>query len=220
MHEGGRLERRRRLHVGREALEVDPRVDDLDLAARGRQLVLELAAQIVGDRDHRRGARDDARRRVANARDRADVAHVAAVGRDDERPARRQRQRPRRHEEVRPRDVVRTGCADTSAELEEAELPAAARVEDRELDLVPAVAKRVLELRDERTEVGVRRPRVHLRRRAGSSMSGEAAIVLAPLHAENAADLADRAARAQRVAHRLEQVVGATRRVADALERG
>ena len=95
MHERRRVERRRRLDIGREALEVDARVDDLDLAARGGQLVLELAAQVVGDRDHRRCARDDAGGRAADAGDRADVAHVAAVRSDDERAAGRQRERAR-----------------------------------------------------------------------------------------------------------------------------
>ncbi len=48
-------------------------------------------------------------------------------------------------------------------QLEEPPLPARAPVEDGELDLVAALAERELELADEDAEVGVGRPRIHLR---------------------------------------------------------
>jgi hypothetical protein len=55
------------------------------------------------------------------------------------------------------------GGADPPAELEEATLAAASPVEHGQLDLVAAVAERVLELRDEGAEIGIRRPWIHLR---------------------------------------------------------
>ena len=147
-----------------EALEVDARVDHDRLPARLGQLQLELAAEVVGDRDHRRSRADDAARVSArDAGNRADVAHVAAVGGDDERRVDRRRDQPRRDEEVRPDDVGPRRRAHLAPQLEEAPLAAAAPVEHRELDLVPALAERQLQLRDEDAEVGVVGPRVHLR---------------------------------------------------------
>ena len=67
--------------------QVDAARDDLRLAARLGQLRLELAPQVVGDADHRGRAPHDEPRRGRDARDRADVAHVAAVRGDDERRA-------------------------------------------------------------------------------------------------------------------------------------
>ena len=146
-----------------EALEVDARVDDLGLAARLRELRLELAAQVVRHGDHRGRALDDAARERGDARDRADVANVAAVRGDDERRVDVRRDQAGRHEEVRVDDVRLARGADAPRELHVAPLAAAAAVEHRELDLVPAVAEGALHLRDEHAEVGVVRPRVHLR---------------------------------------------------------
>ena len=155
---------RRAVARGRvEALEVDARVDDLRLAARLGQLRLELAAEVVGDRDHGARAADDAARERRDPRDRADVADVAAVRGDDERRVDARRDQPGRDEEVRPDDVGPPGRGDLPPQLEEAPLPAGAPVEHGELDLVPALAERALQLRHEDAEVGVVRARVHLR---------------------------------------------------------
>ena len=80
----GLLELRRSVDR-REALEVDARVDDLGLAARLGQPLLELAPQVVRDGDHRRRALDDLPGQARDARDGADVPDVAPVRRDDER---------------------------------------------------------------------------------------------------------------------------------------
>jgi hypothetical protein len=68
-----------------KALEVDAHVHDLDLADRGGDLALELAAQPVGDGDHRRRAADHVARRPRGAGDAADVRTILAVRGDDER---------------------------------------------------------------------------------------------------------------------------------------
>ena len=80
----------------REPLEVDAARDDLRLAARLGHLRLELAAQVLGDADDRRRAPHDEPRRRGDARQLADVAHVAAVRGDDERRARRRARRSAR----------------------------------------------------------------------------------------------------------------------------
>ena len=70
--ERGLLELRRSVDRG-EALEVDARVDDLGLAARLGQPLLELPAQVVRDGDHGRRALDDLPRQARDAGDGADV---------------------------------------------------------------------------------------------------------------------------------------------------
>ena len=69
----------------RKELEVDAAVDDLGLAAGLGDLRLELAAEVVGDGDQRRGAADDESRCGRDSRVGADVADVAPVSGDDER---------------------------------------------------------------------------------------------------------------------------------------
>ena len=96
---------------------------------------------------------------------RADVAHVAAVRGDDERRATCERgDQTGRDEEVRVDDVgLRRAATRPPRERQVAELPAGARVEHGELDLVAARDERALDLRDERPEVGRVRPGIHLR---------------------------------------------------------
>jgi hypothetical protein len=137
------------------------------LAARLGDLQLELAAQVVGDRDQRGGASRDETSGLADARVGADVPHVAPMGRDDERRARRQSGRePGRDEEVRI-DHVRTeaacGAGGLRGKAEMTPLAAAAAVEHGPFDFMPPVGQRALDLDDEGTEVRVVRPRVHLR---------------------------------------------------------
>ncbi len=69
----------------------------------------------------------------------------------------------RRDEEVRVDDVGLARGERPPRERQVAELPAGARVEDGELDLVPARDERPLDLRDERPEVGRVGPGIHLR---------------------------------------------------------
>ena len=179
----GRLELARGRRTSAEALEVDARVDDLGLAARRGQLVLELAPQVVGDRDHRRGAR---RRRAlvsaADAGDRADVAHVAAVRGDDERRVGLESRAARRERGSAP---TMTSCGpaapDPAAELEEAALAAAARSRTASSISCPRSRSACSTLRDERAEVGVGRPRVHLRDEEDPQANRRGPVVLAPL---------------------------------------
>ncbi len=65
-------------------------------------------------------------------------------------------------EEVRVDDVGALGGERPAGERQVAELPAAARVENGELDLVTASHERPLDLRDEGAEVGRVRPGIHL----------------------------------------------------------
>ena len=99
---------------------------------------------------------------------------------------------PRRRRAAAPR-------ANLAPQLEEPLLPAGAPVEHGEVDLMAALAERRLELAHEHAEVGVGRPRVHLRDERGcarAQVSGALhRVVDAPLLAEHAADLADRAER-------------------------
>jgi hypothetical protein len=89
------------------------------------------------------------------------------VRRDDERRAGCQRGREAgRHEEVRVCDVRAEAPCDASCVEEERSvtlLASAAVVDDRALDLVPARQELTLEVRDEYAQIGVVRPRVHLR---------------------------------------------------------
>ena len=115
-------------------------------------------------RDHRRRAAYDAPRQRRDARHRADVADVAAVRGDDERRVHLDANSPDGTRKCAQTTSGRRGRADTACRSSRKRaLAAAAPVEHRELDLVPALAQRVLQLRDERAEVGVGRPRVHLR---------------------------------------------------------
>ena len=67
---------------------------------------LELAAQVVGDGDHRCRATDDEPGRRADAREPADVPDIPAVRGDDERRAAGEGgDQARRHEEVGVHDV-------------------------------------------------------------------------------------------------------------------
>ena len=88
---------------------------------------------------------------------------VAPVRRDDERRVDLRREEAGRDEEVRPDDVGLRRVAYPPAQLEEAALAARAAIEHREVDLVPAFAQHAHLLLDERAEIGVGRPRVHLR---------------------------------------------------------
>ena len=154
----------------REALEIDAARHDLRLAARRGDLRLELAPQIVRHADDRRRAPHDEPRRGGDARQLADVAHVAPVRGDDERRARAERgDQPARHEEVRVDDVGPRGAQRSARELEVAELPARPRVEDGALDDVAAVDERVLDLRDEGAEIRRIRRRDTSARRGGSA---------------------------------------------------
>ena len=156
--------RRARRRLGdREALAVDAARDDLDLAARLGQLRLELAAQVVGDADHRCRAPHDESGRRGDPRDRADVADVPPVRGDDERRATGERgDQPGGNEEVRVDHVGPARGVRPARESQVAELPARTRVEDGQLDLVAARLELVLDLRDERPEVRRVGPGVHL----------------------------------------------------------
>jgi hypothetical protein len=108
-------------------------------------------------------ASDDEPGRGGHAGHRADVPHVAAVRRDDERRVRGERgDQPARNEEVRVHDIGARRPESAPSELEVAALAAGAPVEHRPLD---GVAAR-LELRgqplDEHAEVRVGRPGIHL----------------------------------------------------------
>ena len=150
-----------------EAFEVEAGVDHLRLAARLGHLELELAPEVVRDGDHCRRATDRQAGERPDPRDRTHVAHVAAVGGDDERRASGQRRgQAGRNEEVRVDDVgPDTACRAERAGREGrvAALPAGAAVEHGPLELVPALAQGALELRHEHAEIGVVGPRVHLR---------------------------------------------------------
>ena len=104
------MDERRRLELGRrrhrcKAIEIDPGVDHLRLAARLRQPFLELVPQVLRDGDHGRRTLDDPARQVRDAGHRADVAHVASVRRHDERRVHLRREETGGDEEVRPDDV-------------------------------------------------------------------------------------------------------------------
>ena len=68
-----------------ETFEVDAAVHDLRLATSVRDLRLEFAAEVVGDRDHGSRPAYDEARGGADAGHCADVAHVLPVSGDDER---------------------------------------------------------------------------------------------------------------------------------------
>jgi hypothetical protein len=148
----------------REALEVDARVDHLGLAARGGHLGLELAPEVVGDRDHRRRPPHGEARRRGDAGDLADVAHVAAVGGHDERSALRERgDQACWDEDVRVDHVGPRRPASGARQLEVSALPACATIDHRAVELVASLGERTLQLLDEDAEVRVVRPGVHLR---------------------------------------------------------
>ena len=89
-----------------EEREVDAAVDDFRLAAGFGDLRLELAAEVVGDGDQRRGSAGHEAGRGPDPWIGADVADVLAVGRGDERGAAEERSREaRRDEEVCVDDV-------------------------------------------------------------------------------------------------------------------
>ena len=110
--------------------------------ASGRRF-LELAAQVVRDGDHRRRAADDAARERGDAGDRADVAHVAAVRGDDERRVDLAANSPDGTRKCAQTTSGVARRAHAAAQLEKPPLAAAAAIEHRELDLVPACAERV-----------------------------------------------------------------------------
>ena len=64
---------------------------------------------------------------------------------------------------MRPDHIGHRRLAHLATQLEEPLLPARAPVEHRQVDLVPALAQRQLELPHEHAEVRVVRARVHLR---------------------------------------------------------
>ena len=150
-----------------EQPEVDAAVDDLDLAARGPDLALQLFAEPLGDCDDRGRAAHDVGGRAPDARDPPDVRDVLAVGGDDERRAGRERScEARRDEEVRVHDLRLEAAGDRPRIGDEPHVAApatAAAVHDRTLELVTTVAQRLLHLLDEDAEIRVVRPRVHLR---------------------------------------------------------
>src|SRR5207344_242292 len=117
---------------------------------------LELAAQVVGDGDDRDGAAHDPARRAADAADRAYVPDVLAVSGDDERCVGGQRRdQARRDEEMGIDDVgappTRRG-AGVPEELEVAAPAPGAPVEHGQVELVPPLAQRELEIPDEDAE--------------------------------------------------------------------
>jgi hypothetical protein len=138
------------------------------------------------------------------------------MGGDDERRIDFRREQTGGNQKMRPDDVWPRGATDTLSKLEVARLPAGAPVEHRKLDVVTALSQRTLAEGDERAEVGIVRPRVHLRdeedAHAVRRLPRRAlTVVFAPLLAQGAADLADGATRAQCFPHREEQVAGAAR---------
>src|SRR5205085_1412457 len=143
------------------------RVDDLRLPPRLRHLRLELAPQVVGDRDDGARAADDGAGRGADARIGADVANVAAVRRDDERrPARERGDEAARDEEVGVDDVGPETAGRGDGAPRESEVPslaAAPTVEDGALEDVSARGERLLEVADERSQIRVVRAGIHLR---------------------------------------------------------
>ena len=86
---------------------------------------------------------------------------------DDERRAGRERGcEAGRDEEVRVHDLRLEAAGDRPRIADEPHVAApatAAAVHDRTLELVTTVAQRLLHLGDEDSEIGVVRPRVHLR---------------------------------------------------------
>ena len=148
-----------------EALEIDPAVDDLGLAARAGRDLLEARAKPVRDRDHGRSPSDDVARRCANARARR-VRDVLAVGGNDERRPRSERcGESRGHEEVRVHDVGTEPprrAKGVAREHEMAPSASCATIEHSTLELMPARGELALEVRDEDAEIRVVRPRIHL----------------------------------------------------------
>ena len=148
-------------------LEVDAAVDHRGLTAHLRQLRLQLAGEEARDGDDLVRPLQCARGQGAQARNGADVAHVLTVRRDHERRLRAERpDQPGGNEEVRVDDL---GLEATRflpclpCKGEETPLAARAPVEHRSLELVPARGELVLELGDEDSEIGIVRPRIHLR---------------------------------------------------------
>ena len=150
-----------------EQLQVDAAVDDVSLALRLGNLQLELAAQVVGDGDQGGGTADDEARRGGDSRVGANVADVAAVGGDDERRSGRDRggeagwDQEVRVDDIRAKPPRRT--RGLRRETEVTTLAAGARIEHRTLDLMTTIGEGALDLGDERAEIGIARPRVHLR---------------------------------------------------------
>ena len=164
------MDKGRRVELGSdgrivEALEVDSRVDDLCLAARVRQPLAELALEVMGHAHDGSGTTYDSSRQRSDARYRTDVANVATVSGHNQRCAELGREEPGRNEKVRPDDIgSRLRCApDVPAQLEEPQLAAGTMVEHCKVDVVSASTQRVHALRDEGSEIGIFRPRVHLR---------------------------------------------------------
>ena len=181
-----------------EQLEVDAAVDDMRLALRLGDLQLELAAEVVGDGDQSGRAANDETGCGGDSGIGADVADIAPVGRDDQRLAGRDgRGEAGRDQEVRVHDIGVKSPRDAGGlrcEPEVTTLAAGARVEHRALDLMPPVAERALDLSDERAQIGVVRPRVHLRDEQDSQLGRVLRVVRAEDFAQLVRDLSDRAA--------------------------
>ena len=156
--------RSRRAFGDREVLAIDPARDDLHLLPRLGQLRLELALQVARDADHGFRAAYDEAGRSRHARKRADVPDVPPVRGDDERRAAGEGgNQAGGDEEVRVHDVRPRRGEGPPRQRQVAELPARARVEDGQLDLVASRDELPLDLRDERPEVGRSGAWVHLR---------------------------------------------------------
>ncbi len=147
-----------------KAFEVDAAVHDLDPPARLGHPCDELAAQIVGDRDHgRRPPHHDSSGR-AHTRHRAHVPNVAPVRGDDERRAPGERDQPGRNEEMRVDDIraEASGCsARTTCEPQILRRATSTTVDDGRLDDMAPPLERLGKLSYEDPVVGVGRARPH-----------------------------------------------------------
>ena len=186
----GELELRRRAARRRSARGRRPSRRPRSCRAR-REASPRARGAGIGDARSPSTARRTTRRvERRDARDRADVADVAPVRGDDERRAELGREQPGRDEEVRPDDVraAPRRARTRAAELEEPALAAGAPVEHGELDLVPARREaRCSAARRTSPRSGSSGPGYICetrRMRTGCSVSGRAAVVLAPLLAE------------------------------------
>ncbi len=117
------------------------------------------------------------------------------------------------------------GSACATCKVRVATAPSTATVDDDTLDLVAPVDERALEILDEDAEVGIARARVHLRDEEDLHVRRPRAlqtlgVVRAVELAQRAAELPDRAAGAQGLSHREEQVPLLSGNGADLGERG
>ena len=212
--------RPRLLHVaGGEPLEVDAAVDHGALRPGVRHDLGEAFEKPSRHHDDRVGAPHGESGRGADGPAAAGVLDVLPVSCHDERGAPRDAREQARGNEKMGVDDIGTEAARRLQHVErEPGMPAAPAgpIDDRSRDLVTASLEGVLQRGDERAEGRGVGPRVHLRDEQDPHATSlrSTAVVRPPELAQGAADLADGAAGAKRLAERRQEVAAAGRGLA------